>query len=112
MVDTTKDLENDLCHCGRYAWKCHCPHCGSYHNYAVKQRDTVAGRVLVVHQCRHCGAKFNDDDWMLRCEAPHALLSTRGRKPKLEPTPQFENLNDIPEVYRNGLEALKKKRGI
>lgn len=112
MVDTTKDLASDLCICGRFAWRAHCPHCGSYHNYAIKQRDVIAGRVLVVHQCRHCGAKFNDDEWMLKCAAPHVTLVTRaGRKP-LDKAVKFESLDEVPEQLLNALEIVKKKRGI
>lgn len=109
----TKDLESELCICGRYSWKCHCPFCGSYHNYALKKRDIVAGRALVVHQCRHCGAKFNDDDWMVRCAAPHiSLFGKTGRKPVLDKPIHYESLEEVPEQMRNALDIIKRKRGI
>lgn len=112
MADTTRDLETDLCICGRHAWRCHCPHCGSLHNYALKKRDSVAGRALVVHQCRHCGARFNDDDWKLRCAAPHVALMTKaGRKP-IDKQIKFESLDEVPEVMLNAMNELKRKRGL
>jgi hypothetical protein len=65
----------DLCQCGRYAYKIHCPSCGSAvvlcyatrFNYAVHDGKDVKLRVF---RCRKCGNQFNDDDWQLRCQAP------------------------------------------
>lgn len=118
MVDINKDLENDLCLCGRYAWRVHCPHCGSYHTYSYTRRDSVTRdnnviEHLTVYRCRRCAAVFNDDEWKIRCAAPHVeLMSQRGRKPS-EPTPaKFESVEEIPQQMLNALEILKKKRGL
>jgi hypothetical protein len=119
MVDISKDLENDLCMCGRFAWRCHCPHCGSYHTYSYIRRDSVArgdGSIahLTVYRCRRCASTFNDDDWKLRCAAPNiALMSKAGRKPTDigKPT-KFESLDEVPEAMRKMVEEIRKKRGI
>ena len=125
MADTnvvmSQDLETDFCICGRYAWRVHCPHCGSYHNYSYTRRDTVTRPdrsvvQLTVYRCRRCAATFNDDDWKLRCAAPNiALVSRSGRKAfdlDASKRTKFESEEDIPQEHRGALEALKKLRGL
>jgi DNA-directed RNA polymerase subunit RPC12/RpoP len=112
-------LDTDFCLCGRFAWRVHCPHCGSYHTYSYTRKDIVTragGTVahLTVYRCRRCASTFNDDDWKLRCSAPNVALTTRaGRKSADEVAPtKFESEEQIPEPMRNALELLKKQRGI
>lgn len=121
MVDTTVDLENDLCICGRFAWRVHCPHCGSYHNYSYTKRDSVTRQDntvvhLCVHRCRRCAAVFNDDQWKLHCAAPHIVLTTRsGRKPTDAATSKplhYESLDEAPDGLRQMVEEIRRKRGI
>ncbi len=119
MADITKDLSSELCVCGRFAWKVHCPFCGSSQTYALKQRDFVTrspGGVveLTVHQCRKCGNKFNDDEWQLRCRAPNVILSKVGRR-AAAPSENVVMNPKVPEYTMNAaeraLEELKKKKG-
>jgi DNA-directed RNA polymerase subunit RPC12/RpoP len=119
MVDTSKDLENDVCICGRFAWRVHCPHCGAYHNYSYARRDVVTRQDqtvehLTVYKCRRCAATFNDDDWKIRCKAPNiALMTKAGRKPGETSQPmKFASLDDAPEVMRKLVEDVQRKRGI
>lgn len=119
MADITKDLENDFCLCGRHAWRVHCPHCGSYHTYAYTARDSVTrqdGHIerLTTYRCRRCAARFNDDDWKLRCSAPNVILlnNKAGRRPSEDKPVHFESIEEVPEHMRNALEIIRKKRGI
>ncbi len=112
----------EMCTCGRLAFKIHCPYCGSYTTYALcSKRDFVTRQdgsreALTVFRCRRCNGIFYDDDWRLRCHAPHYSMSGPGRKVKPEeleaahrPVP---TMDDIPDHMKAALEILKKKRGI
>lgn len=70
--------------------------------------------MLVVHQCRHCGVQFNDDEWQLRCNAPHVELTSRGsKKPQRTDTiTHFDSLDEVPENMRKIIEGIQKKRGL
>lgn len=65
-----------LCQCGREIGpRAHCPVCGSKKCYPLlRKKDSVTrgdGSTveLRVWRCTRCTHKFNDDDWMLRCQA-------------------------------------------
>jgi len=125
MVDKPVGLENDICECGRYKWKLHCPTCGSSECYAFspnKRVDTVTrpnGQIayLTVYRCRKCASTFNDDDWRVRCAAPHQRL---GRRPLATPPVERQRVNtklgDLseapPNMLQNALTEILKKRGI
>lgn len=81
--------ELKICQCGREIGpRAHCPVCGSMKSYPLlKQMDTVTrpdgSKVdLRVWRCTRCTHRFNDDDWMLRCQAPAERF---GRTPRRKP---------------------------
>jgi hypothetical protein len=117
-------LENEFCTCGRYAWKLHCPHCGSSESYAfspMKKRDYVTrpngdNVQLTVYRCRKCSAIYNDDDWRLRCAAPHQRLGRRPAVPRVEheQPARGSKIGDLsnapPDALQEALQRVLKAR--
>ena len=80
---SSRNINQLLCHCGRYKDKRHCPNCGSTQGYALKQQITILSKQTKqlitsnVYRCRNCNIPY-DDNWLFDC---HATPITR-KQPK------------------------------
>lgn len=118
----TDELIHEICTCGRYRQKPHCPTCGSYQANAFTRKETVnRGNQHIEHirayRCRMCALIFNDDD-RAHCQAPLANITGRVKwagRPR--PTTWIgrqvssaglKSIEDVPEAMRNRMDEIKK----
>ena len=96
--------ENVCFQCNRPA-RPHCPECGSLRRYGFAKVDSVTrpdGTIahLRVYRCLTCARVYNDDDWMLRCQAQPQSV---GRPPSTART-RNATLEQVDAIKEKGLE--------
>jgi hypothetical protein len=116
MSQPSLALQNELCLCGRAAFKIHCPQCGCATVYGLASRADVVTRpngttvTLRVYRCRKCTHLFNDDEWQLHCQAP-PVNAAKMRQYTTHPDNKLGDLTqESPDHLMEILQKIKLKR--